>query len=121
MRDLVPIRGRSAPGAYTAPVADQSLISNDVLGRYAADAARDVPGVHALVSSALHRHDGAKVTRDQSRVSVQLHLALEAGANAGTVGVQVQTHVAECLVRMADIRPDNVDVVVDEWLSASSA
>ena len=103
------------------PVADESLISTDVLGRYAGDAACEVRGVHALVSSALHRHDGAKIMRDGGHVGVELHLALEAGANAGVVGVQVQTHVAECSARMADVRPDNVDVVVDEWHSASSA
>jgi hypothetical protein len=33
----------------------------------------------------------------------------------------VQAHVADCLARMADVRPDTVDVVVDEWHSASQA
>ena len=93
------------------------MISPDVLARYAADAAREVQGVHGLVG----RHDGVKVTREESRVGVELHLELEWGANAGTVGAAVQAHVADCLARMADVRPDTVDVIVDEWHSASPA
>ncbi len=99
----------------------QSLISPEVLGTYAADAAREVAGVHDLVRSALHRHDGVKVTREDGRVGIELHLALDWGANAGAVGAEVQAHVADCLARMADVRPETVDIVVDEWHSASSA
>jgi uncharacterized alkaline shock family protein YloU len=98
-------------------VADGSSISPDVLARYAADAAREVAGVRGLVG----RHDGVKVTRDDAQLGIELHLALDWGANAATVGVEVQTHVADCLARMADVRPETVDVVVDEWHSASSA
>lgn len=92
-----------------------SVISTDVLARYAADAAREVRGVHGLVG----RNDGARVARDEGSVAVELHLALDWGANAGSVGAAVQAHVAECLARMADVRPDTVDVIVDEWHSAS--
>lgn len=94
-----------------------ALISPEVLARYAADAAREVRGVHGLVG----RHDGVRVTREDARVTVELRLALEWGANAGLVGAEVQAHVADCLLRMADVRPDAVDVVVDEWHSASPA
>ena len=94
-----------------------SVISPDVLARYAADAAREVRGVHGLVG----RNDGVKVAREEGRVGVELHLELEWGANAGAVGAAVQAHVADCLARMADVRPDTVDVVVDEWHSASPA
>ena len=93
------------------------MISTDVLARYAADAAREVQGVHGLVG----RNDGVKVAREEGRVGVELHLELEWGANAGTVGAAVQAHVADCLARMADVRPDTVDVIVDEWHSASPA
>lgn len=99
----------------------QSLISPDVLARYAADAAREVRGVHGLVGGGRHRHEGVKVVRDEGRVGVELHLSLVWGANAGKVGAAVQANVADCLVRMADVKPDSVDVVVDEWHSASSA
>ena len=97
------------------------MIASEVLASYAADAAREVAGVHALVGSALHRHEGVKVAREDGRVGVELHLSLEWGASAGTVGGAVQEQVAEILGRMADVRPDTVDVVVDEWHSASSA
>ena len=98
-----------------------SVIASDVLASYAADAAREVSGVHGLVGSALHRHEGVRVAREGGRVGVELHLSLEWGANAGAVGAAVQTRVAEVLARMADARPDSIDVVVDEWHSASSA
>jgi uncharacterized alkaline shock family protein YloU len=96
-------------------VEGQSVISPDVLATYAADAAREVEGVEDLVGK------GVKVARDEGRVGVELHLALAWGANAATVGAEVQTHVADCLARMADVRPETVDVIVDEWRSASSA
>ena len=94
-----------------------SVISADVLARYAADAAREVDGVHGLVG----RHDGVKVSREDGRVGVELHLELEWGAQAPAVGAAVQAHVADCLARMADVRPDTIDVVVDEWHSSSPA
>jgi uncharacterized alkaline shock family protein YloU len=96
-------------------VEGQSLISPDVLATYAADAAREVGGVRDLVGK------GVKVARDEGRVGIELHVVLEWGANAAVVGAEVQTHVADCLARMADVRPETVDVVVDEWHSASSA
>ena len=92
-----------------------SVISTDVLATYAADAAREVQGVRDLVGSALHRHEGVKVTREDGKVGVELHVSLDWGAAAGTVGAELQAHVAECLLRMADVRPDSVEVVVDEF------
>ena len=89
-----------------------SVISPDVLARYAADAAREVPGVHGLVG----RNDGVKVARDDAQVGVELHVALAWGANASVVGAAVQVHVADCLVRMADVRAASVDVIVEEWV-----
>lgn len=88
-----------------------------MLASYAADAAREVSGVYGLVG----RHEGVKVAREEGRVAIELHLSLEWGANAGTVGAEVQANVAECLSRMAAVRPDIVDVVVAEWHSASPA
>ena len=96
-------------------MADGSSISPDVLARYAADTAKDVNGVHALVGNALQRHDGVKVGREGDAVSVELHLALGWGANAPAVGAEVQQRVVETLSRMAGVRPTAVDVVVDEF------
>ena len=95
----------------------QALISTDVLALYAADAAREVAGVHGLVG----RHEGVKVTRDDGRVAVELHVALDWGASAPAVGAAVQARVAQTLASLADVRPASVDVVVAEWNSASPA
>ena len=97
---------------------NQSLISPDIIASYAADAAREVAGVSGLVGSALHRHDGVRVTRDEGKLGVELHLALAWGASAPTVGAEVQAGVAGYLARMADVRPDVVDVVIDEFTPA---
>jgi uncharacterized alkaline shock family protein YloU len=91
------------------------MISADVLATYAGDAAREVRGVRGLVGNALARHEGVKVVRDDGRLSVELHLALVWGASATTVGSEVQERVSETLARMADLRPENVDVVIDEF------
>jgi uncharacterized alkaline shock family protein YloU len=106
-------------------VEGHALISTDILARYAGDAAREVAGVRDLVASGLHRpgrsrnaqnrHEGAKVSREAGRVAVELHLALDWGASAPSVGSEVQARVADYLARMADVRPDRVDVVVDEF------
>lgn len=95
-----------------------AVIAPDVLATYAADAARQVPGVHGLVASTLHRHDGVKVSREDGRLAIELHLSLVWGAGAAAVGAEVQSSVADCLVRMADLRPRTIDVVVDGWHSA---
>jgi uncharacterized alkaline shock family protein YloU len=95
-------------------VEGHSVISPDVLASYAADAAREVEGVRDLAGK------GVKVSREEGRVGVELHLAFAWGAHAGEVGSRVQAHVADCLARMADVRPDTIDVIVEEWRSASS-
>jgi uncharacterized alkaline shock family protein YloU len=95
-------------------VEGHSLIATDVLARYAGDAARDAAGVVGLVESTLHRHRGVRILADEGRVSVELHLAVEWGASIPDVGRSVQRHVLDYLVRMADVRPASVNVVVDE-------
>jgi uncharacterized alkaline shock family protein YloU len=90
-------------------------ISPDVLARYAADAALEVDGVHALVEGHLTRHRPVRiVVGDDGRVTVELHLVLDWGASFGPVGTEVQTRVAEYLARMADLQPVRVDVIVDD-------
>jgi uncharacterized alkaline shock family protein YloU len=95
-------------------VEGHSLISADILARYAADAACDVDGVRGVVDGPRPRHRGVKVTDDGGRVSLELHLAVEWGANVADVGRSVQARVADYLGRMADVVPVSVDVVVDE-------
>lgn len=91
-----------------------ALISPDVLGRYAADAAREVEGVQGLVESRLHRHKGVRVSGERGRVAIELHLEVGRGASIPAVGREVQRRVADYLARMTDVRPVSVDVVVDE-------
>lgn len=86
-----------------------SSISPDVLARYAADAAAEVPGVRGLVESPLHRHRGVRVVGD----IVELHLAIDWGVSAIALAENVQRRVGDYLVRMADVRPTAVNVSVD--------
>jgi uncharacterized alkaline shock family protein YloU len=93
-------------------VEGKARISSDVLARYAADAAREVPGVIGLAEGRLRR--GVRVSEKGDALSVELHLALEWGVSFVQVGREVQRRVGDYLVRMADARPVAVDVVVDE-------
>ncbi|MER3408705.1 MAG: hypothetical protein C4306_01040 [Thermoleophilia bacterium] len=92
----------------------QARISADVLARYAADAACEVPGVLGLVEGRLHRHRGVRVLGGAGRPTLEVHLRLERGASIPAVGREVQRRVAEYLRRMADVEPEAVDVVVDD-------
>ena len=83
------------------------VISPDVLARYAGDAAREVAGVSGLTRGA------AEVTGSAEKVDVVLHLELEWGAGAESVGRQVQEQVSDYLGRMANLEVGSVDVVVE--------
>jgi uncharacterized alkaline shock family protein YloU len=81
-----------------------SVISPEVLGRYAADAAAEVPGVHTKLRR------GAKVSGSQ----VEVHVVVDYGASVPAVAAQVQQRVADYLERMTDVRPLAVHVIVDD-------
>ena len=91
----------------------QASISSDVLARYAGDAAREVPGVHALVDGALPGRRAVRVSHDGG-VRLELHVSVGWGASIPDVGRAVQARVREYLGRMADVDPLTVDVIVDE-------
>ena len=91
-----------------------AVISPDVLASYAADAARDVDGVRGLVESAIPRHKGVRISEEDGRVRVELHLAVEWGSSVPVVGREVQQRVAAYLEQMAKVEPESVDVIVDE-------
>jgi len=91
-----------------------STISSDVLASYAADAAREVDGVRALVESTLHRHKGVRVLEEDGGVRIELHLAVNWGVSVPDLGREVQQRVAAYLARMASVQPETVDVVIDE-------
>ena len=91
-----------------------ATISSDILASYAADAAREVDGVRGLVESAIPRHKGVRISEEDGRVRVELHLAVEWGSSVPEVGREVQQRVASYLERMAKVDPESVDVIVDE-------
>jgi uncharacterized alkaline shock family protein YloU len=92
----------------------QASISADILARYAADAAREVEGVRGLAESPLPGRRGVRVGGEDGAVRVELHLAVDWGASIVDLGRDVQERVREYLLRMADVEPVAVDVVVDE-------
>lgn len=89
-------------------------ISTEVLSRYAADAAREVPGVRGLVEGTLPHRRGVKLELENGRVKVELRLAVDWGTAIPDVGRAVQERVREYLARMADVEAAGIDVVVDE-------
>ena len=92
----------------------RASISSDILAGYAADAAREVKGVRALVESRLQRHRGVRVNGEPGAVHVEVHLETDWGASIPDVAREVQQRVREYLARMADVEPEAVDVVVDD-------
>jgi uncharacterized alkaline shock family protein YloU len=89
-------------------VEGHSVISPDVVARYAGDAAREVDGVTGIVEGA------RKGVRVEEGGALELHLSVRYGISIPEVGAAVQRHVADYLERMTDVRPEAVDVVVDE-------
>jgi uncharacterized alkaline shock family protein YloU len=81
-----------------------SVISPEVLARYAADAAAEVPGVHTK------QRRGARVTGSV----VDVHVVLDYGANIPEVAAEVQRRVSVYLGNMADVKPTAVNVIVDD-------
>lgn len=87
----------------------QASISTEILGRYAADAAREIEGVRDLPG-----RRSVKVSERDVGVEVEIHLAVDWGASIPAIGRDVQERVREYLLRMADVEPASVEVVVDE-------
>jgi uncharacterized alkaline shock family protein YloU len=90
-------------------VEGHAVISPDILARYAADAAREVPGIDGLVPSQLHRHRGVRVLEDR----IELHVRVVWGASIPEVGRALRERVGEYLRSMANADVA-VEVVVDE-------
>jgi uncharacterized alkaline shock family protein YloU len=86
-----------------------SVISSEVLARYAADAALEVPGVRAVVEGARHRQRVRVAGRE-----LEVHVTANWGANLPEVAAEVQRRVADYLERMTGVRPEAVHVVVED-------
>ena len=95
-------------------MSEHATISTDVLATYAADAAREVDGIAGLVDGVFPRQRGVRVTDEDGRITVELHVSVRWGVAIPTAARAVQEHVAEYLGRMADVQPASVAVVVDE-------
>jgi uncharacterized alkaline shock family protein YloU len=89
-------------------------VQSDILARYAADAAREVPGVRGLSESPIPGRRGVRVSGSDGKIRVELHLAVEWGASIPELGRDVRQRVRVYLQKMADVEPAVVDVVVDE-------
>jgi len=92
---------------------ERSLISPDVLARYAADAAVEVEGVAGLAGGMRSRGKGVAVSGDENTLAITVSLELEWGQSAANVAREVQRRVAEYLGKMANASPASVDVVVE--------
>ena len=55
------------------------------------------------------------MTDTRGILALELHLGLDWGANAPSVGIAVQQRVAEYLGRMTDLETASIDVVVDDF------
>jgi uncharacterized alkaline shock family protein YloU len=100
-------------------MAGDALISEELLASYAADAARDVEGVRAVVGKPLLGRRGVRIVEEESGVTVEVHLGVDWGVSIPTLGKRVQQRVSDYLAEMADVRPAAVSVVVDEIGSAA--
>ena len=90
-------------------------ISTEVVCRYAADAARDVPGVAGLVESHLPaRGRAVRLLSEGERPRLELHLAVRWGTSIPDVGRGVQERVRAYLQGMVGLELAGVDVVIDE-------
>ena len=83
------------------------VISNDVLARYASDAALEVEGVSALA------RDAAEIADVDGNVEIDVHVELAWGAAAQGVAREVQERVSEYIERVANVHVGSVDVVVE--------
>jgi uncharacterized alkaline shock family protein YloU len=88
-------------------VSEAPVISNDVLARYARDAAVEVEGVSGLA------RDAAEVSGGDGTFDIDLHVELAWGAGAEAVAREVQDRVSEYVGRMANVDVGSVDVVVE--------
>jgi uncharacterized alkaline shock family protein YloU len=97
-------------------------ISHAVIAAYAAAAAREVAGVHALTGGHLARLErrgdpdrlGVRVTAAGDAIDLELHLVTEWGASIPTVAAGVERSVRAYLASMIDLDVAAVSIVVDD-------
>jgi uncharacterized alkaline shock family protein YloU len=110
----------SAESVHSAGVS--AHISHAVIAAYAAAAAREVDGVHALTGGHLARLErrgdpdrlGVRVTNAGDAVDLELHLVTGWDAPIPTVAAAVERSVRAYLASMVDLDVAAVSVVVDD-------
>ena len=116
-----PTAAGAAESVHSAGVS--AHISHAVIAAYAAAAAREVAGVHALTGGGLggrleRRGDpdrlGVRVATAGEGVDLELHLVTEWGASIPTVAATVDRSVRTYLASMVDLDVGTLSVVVDD-------
>jgi uncharacterized alkaline shock family protein YloU len=92
---------------------EEPLISQDVLARYAGDAASEVTGIVALAESPLHRGRAVEIVESDGAVDLKVHVELEWGRSAPEVGKRAERRVREYVERMTKKRVGSVEIVVE--------
>jgi uncharacterized alkaline shock family protein YloU len=122
-----PTVGGAAESVHSAGVS--AHISHAVIAAYAAAAAREVAGVHALTGGHLGRLErrgdpdrmGVRVASAGDAVDLELHLVTEWGASIPTVAAGVERSVRTYLASMVDLDVRTVSVVVDDVAASEPA
>src|SRR5437764_1060578 len=111
---------RETPSESIHSASASAHISHAVIATYAAAAALEVDGVHAVAGGQAGGIDphrvpkGVRVSSEGDRVSVELHLVTEWGAAIPQVAALVDQHVREYLGSMIDLEPASIAIVVDD-------
>ena len=121
-----PTVGGAAESVHSAGVS--AHISHAVIAAYAAAAAREVAGVHALTGGHLARLErrsdpdrmGVRVASAGDAVDLELHLVTDWGASIPAVAAGVERSVRTYLASMVDLDVRTVSVVVDDVAAAGS-
>jgi uncharacterized alkaline shock family protein YloU len=103
-------------------------ISHAVIAAYAAAAAREVAGVHALTGGHLARLErradpdrlGVRVTSTGDRVDLEVHLVTAWGASIPAVAAAVERSVRTYLASMVDLDLGAVAIVIDDVATAEA-
>ncbi|HEY2790015.1 MAG TPA: Asp23/Gls24 family envelope stress response protein [Gaiellales bacterium] len=119
-----PTVGGAAESVHSAGVS--AHISHAVIAAYAAAAAREVAGVHALTGGHLARLErrgdpdrlGVRVASAGDAVDLELHLVTDWGASIPAVADGVERSVRTYLASMVDLDVRTVSVVVDDVAAA---
>ena len=92
-------------------------ITNEVIGRIAAIAAKEVPGVagvrQGIPLGSTTLFGGVKVKTQERELHIGIPLIVEYGVNLPRVAIQVQERVRAAVHRMTDLTAIEVDVSVN--------